>query len=152
MKRLAIFLATTAGAGYSPLAPGTIGSLVGLVIYLYTVEWPAWYQFALCVAITIAGTWAATRAAEHFAREDPSHVVIDEVAGQLVSLFATGVGLRGAIVGFALFRLLDVIKPWPAGRLERLHGGTGIMADDVMAGIYVNLLLQVAVRTVPGGL
>lgn len=152
MRRLAVFLATTCGVGYSPVAPGTLGSLVGLVIYLYTLRWPALYQVVLAGGITVVGVWASSRAAEHFSREDPSQVVIDEVAGQLVTFLWTGVGTTGAVIGFALFRVLDVVKPWPAGRFERLHGGTGIMADDVMAGLYANLLLQVAVRTVPGGL
>jgi phosphatidylglycerophosphatase A len=150
MRRFAVFLATSAGAGYAPIAPGTVGSLVGLVIYLATMSWPRRDQAILALAIIVIGTWAATRAAEHFSREDPGQVVIDEVAGQLVTLFATGVSLRGALVGFVFFRVLDVIKPWPAGRFERLHGGTGIMADDVMAGIYGNLLLQAAVRIIPG--
>jgi phosphatidylglycerophosphatase A len=150
MKRLAVFLATSAGAGFAPIAPGTVGSLVGLVIYLYTMSWTLPDQAILVVAIIAIGVWASTKAAEYFSREDPGQVVIDEVAGQLVTLFATGVGLRGALVGFVFFRVLDIIKPWPAGRFERLHGGTGIMADDVMAGIYGNLLLQVALRIIPG--
>jgi phosphatidylglycerophosphatase A len=98
----------------------------------------------------IAGTWAASVAAGYFGREDPGHVVIDEVAGQLLTLMLTGVGLTGAIAGFFLFRVLDVIKPWPAAQFERLHGGIGIMADDLMAALYGNLILQAAVRIVPG--
>ena len=150
MRRLAVFLATSAGAGFAPIAPGTAGSLVGLVIYFFTMSWALRDQALLAVAIIVIGVWAATRAAQYFSREDPGQVVIDEVAGQLVTLFATGVGWRGALVGFFIFRVLDIIKPWPAGRFERLHGGTGIMADDVMAGIYGNLLLQGAVRIFHG--
>ena len=78
--------------------------------------------------------------------------VVSADAGAVCALVATGVGFRGALVGFVLFRVLDVVKPWPARRLERLHGGTGIMADDVMAAIYANILLQVAVRTTPWNL
>jgi phosphatidylglycerophosphatase A len=152
MRRFAVFLATAAGAGFAPIAPGTFGSLVGLVIYLATMSWPLRDQSILAIAVTAIGVWAASVAAKHFAREDPGQVVIDEVAGQLVTLLATGVGWRGAVLGFFLFRAFDIVKPWPAGRFERFHGGTGIMADDVMAGIYANLLLQVAVRIVPGTL
>lgn len=150
MKRFAVALATVGFAGYSPIAPGTVGSLVGLVIYLFTARWPLSWQFGLLAAITVVGVWSATVAARFFGREDPGHVVIDEVAGQLVTLVLTGVGSLGAIAGFFLFRLLDIIKPWPAGQFERLHGGVGIMADDLMAGLYANLILQVAVRVVPG--
>jgi phosphatidylglycerophosphatase A len=150
MIRLAVFLATAAGAGYSPIAPGTVGSLVGLVAYLYTMRLPAAWQLGILAAIVIAGTWAASVAARYFGREDPGHVVIDEVAGQLLTLMLTGVGLNGAIAGFFLFRILDVVKPWPAAQFERLHGGIGIMTDDLMVAVYGNLILQAAVRMVPG--
>ena len=79
-------------------------------------------------------------------------MVIDEVAGQLVTLLFTGVGIRGALLGFLLFRVLDVVKPWPAGRFERLHGGVGIMADDIMAALYGNLIMQAVIRLAPGAL
>ena len=150
MKRLAVVLATVGPAGYSPIAPGTVGSLVGLVLYFFTSHWPLSWQLGLLGAITLVGVWSASEAARFFAREDPGYVVIDEVAGQLVTFVLTGVGSLGAVAGFFLFRALDIIKPWPAGRFERLHGGVGIMADDLMAGIYANLILQVAVRVVPG--
>ncbi len=150
MSRLAVFLATASGAGYAPIAPGTVGSLVGLVIYLYAVHLSVAWQLGLLAALIVVGTWAASAAARHFAREDPGQVVIDEVAGQLLTLSFTGVGLTGAIVGFFVFRVLDVIKPWPAAQFERLPGGIGIMADDLMAAVYGNLILQAAVRMVPG--
>ena len=150
MNRLAVFLATASGAGYAPIAPGTAGSLVGLVIYLLTMHWPASWQLGLLAALIVAGIWAGSVAARHFRGEDPGQVVIDEVAGQLLTLVLTGVGVTGAIAGFFLFRVLDVIKPWPAAQFERFHGGVGIMADDLMAAIYGNLVLQLAVRAVPG--
>lgn len=150
MKRLAVALATVGFAGYSPIAPGTVGSLVGVVLYLFTSHLSLTWQFGLLGAITVVGVWSASEAARFFGREDPGHVVIDEVAGQLVTLILTGVGSLGALAGFFLFRVLDIIKPWPAGQFERLHGGVGIMADDLMAGLYGNLILQIAVRVVPG--
>ena len=76
-------------------------------------------------------------------------MVVDEVAGQLVTLLLTGAGVRGSILGFFLFRALDIVKPFPANRLERLPAGYGIMADDLMAGLYGNLLMQLAVRLLP---
>jgi phosphatidylglycerophosphatase A len=98
------------------------------------LAWPA--QLALLLAVTLVGIWAADVTAKALNREDPGPVVIDEVAGQLVTLFMTGAGLYGAIIGFFAFRLFDIIKPWPARQLEDLPGGVGIMADDLMAGVY----------------
>lgn len=136
MKQLGVALATVGGAGFFPIAPGTVGSAVGIALYLVTRHgsWPA--QLALLVAITVVGIWAADVTAKALNREDPGPVVIDEVAGQLVTLFMTGAGLYGAIIGFFVFRLFDIIKPWPARQLEDLPGGVGIMADDLMAGVY----------------
>lgn len=144
MRRIAVLLATAGGTGYSPFAPGTAGSVVGLAIYALTWWLAPFWQIALVVVLAAVGIWAAGVAAGHFGREDPGEVVIDEVAGQLLTLLLTGAGLAGAAVGFVVFRILDVFKPWPAGRFERLPGGLGIMADDLMVGIYGNLLLRIA--------
>jgi phosphatidylglycerophosphatase A len=145
MNRLAVLLATSLGAGYFPVAPGTAGSAVGVVIYLLTRQRSAPEQIGLLAIISVVGVWAATGAARHFGRDDPGPVVIDEVAGQLLTLLLTGVGVGGAIVGFFLFRVLDIFKPWPARRLESLHGGLGIMSDDLMVAIYGNLLMRLLV-------
>jgi phosphatidylglycerophosphatase A len=150
MTRLAVLLATAGGAGYAPIAPGTAGSVVGLVAYLLTRHWPTWWQVGMVAAVTIAGIWASTAAARHFGRHDPGPVVIDEVAGQLLTLLLTGVGPLGALAGFVLFRALDVMKPWPARRLERLPAGLGIMADDLMVALYGNLILQIGARVLSG--
>jgi phosphatidylglycerophosphatase A len=149
MKRAAVILATVGGAGYFPIAPGTVGSAVGVLFYWLTRHWPFPWQLALLAAVTIVGTWAAGVAAGHFGREDPGHVVVDEVAGQLVTLLLTGSGFSGAVIGFFAFRLFDIIKPWPANRFERLPGGVGIMADDLMAGVYANIVLQVVAYIAP---
>jgi phosphatidylglycerophosphatase A len=145
MKRLAVLLATSGGAGYAPIAPGTAGSAVGVVIYLLTYKLSAVAQIALVAVVSIVGVWAADEGARHFQRDDPGQVVIDEVAGQLLTLLLTGVGWIGAIVGFFIFRVLDVIKPFPARRLEHLHGGLGIMADDLMVALYGNILVRVLI-------
>ncbi len=150
MKRLAVWLATVGPLGYAPVAPGTVGSAAGLAIYLLTSHWSLLAQCGLAAGVTAVGVWASTIATGHFDRSDPSQVVIDEVAGQLVTLLGTGAGWTGAIIGFLLFRVLDIIKPWPANRLEALHGGVGIMADDVMAAAYGCALLQVFFWLVPG--
>ena len=93
--------------------------------------------------------WSATRAERHFGGTDPGPVVIDEVLGMLVTLAFIPVGWSGALAGFVLFRVLDIIKPYPADRFERLHGGLGIMADDAMAGIYANLSLRLVMWLLP---
>lgn len=142
MKRLAVFVATGAGAGYFPFAPGTVGSALGLVIYLLTRSSDGTVQVGLFLGVCVVGTWASTIAARHFGSHDPGHVVIDEVAGQLATLLLLGVGIPGAVLGFLIFRVLDIIKPWPANRLEALPGGFGVMADDLMAGAYGWVLLS----------
>jgi phosphatidylglycerophosphatase A len=142
MKRLALAIATVGGAGYVPVAPGTVGSAVGVAIYFLTWHWSKSAQFALVVGISAIGVWASGVAAAHFKKEDPGYVVIDEVAGQLLTLLHSNVGLIGATAGFVLFRTFDIIKPWPARRFEDLPGGVGIMADDLMAGAYGWLVLQ----------
>ncbi|HSG00287.1 MAG TPA: phosphatidylglycerophosphatase A [Vicinamibacterales bacterium] len=150
MTRLAVLLATSGGAGYMPVAPGTAGSAVGVLAFLLVDNWDLGSLTALIAVVTVVGVWASGRAARHFGREDPGPVVIDEVAGQLVTFAGTGVGLMGVLAGFVIFRVFDIIKPWPAGRLEALPGGVGIMADDLMAGLYANLTLLVLLRLFPG--
>ena len=149
MTRLAVVLATAGGAGLVPVAPGTAGSAVGVVLYLLTSNWPLASQAALIIAITVAGVWASTVAERHFQREDPGPVVIDEVAGQLLTCFATGVSWRGALIAFLLFRVFDIVKPWPTRRFESFPGGVGIMADDLMAGVYGNLALRATLLLLP---
>lgn len=150
MTRFAVFLATVAYCGYFPIAPGTVGSAAGLVVYL--LVW--WTQSSMLevalIAVTFgAGIWAATQAERFFGGIDPGPVVIDEVLGMLVTLAFIPVGWSGALAGFVIFRVYDVIKPYPANRLESLHGGFGIMADDAMAGVYANLTLRLLIWLLP---
>jgi phosphatidylglycerophosphatase A len=148
--RLAVLLATAAGCGYFPIAPGTAGAAAGLVVYLL-VWWTrsAAVEVGLIAIVFAAGTWAATHAERYFGVVDPGQVVIDEVLGMLITLAFIPVGVSGAIAGFLIFRVLDALKPFPANRLESLHGGFGIMADDAMAGIYSNLALRALIWLVP---
>ncbi len=150
MIRLALFLATAAYCGYFPIAPGTIGSAAGLVVYLL-VWWTRSpiVEIALIAVTFGVGTWAATHAERHFGVTDPGQVVIDEVLGMLVTLAFIPVGWSAALAGFFLFRVYDVIKPYPANRLEKLHGGFGIMADDAMAGVYANITLRLVIWLLP---
>ena len=144
----ALVLATAFGAGYLPKAPGTFGSAIGVLLWLLLPS-SAWAQAAAIVLVVALGCWSADVAERHFARRDPGYVVIDEVAGMLITLWLNPAGWFSAAAGFVLFRAADIVKPFPARRLERLHGGFGIMADDVMAGVYANLALRVILALRP---
>lgn len=129
----------TFGVGYLPLIPGTFGSMVGVAIFLLLVYWPL--QLAFIPVIVVLGIWAASRTEKLLGRKDPGKVVVDEVAGQMISLMpiaflANGPWIVWVIVSFNLFRLFDIFKPYPARRFEALHGGFGIMMDDLVAGVY----------------
>jgi phosphatidylglycerophosphatase A len=150
VTRLAVFLASVAYCGYFPIAPGTAGSAAGLVIYLLVWWTHSPMLEAGLIAVTFAaGVWSATRAETFFGATDPGQVVIDEVLGMLVTLAFIPVGWSAALAGFFIFRVFDIIKPYPANRLEKLHGGFGIMADDAMAGIYSNLVLRLLMWLLP---
>jgi phosphatidylglycerophosphatase A len=151
----------TCGVGYIPIAPGTFGSLVGLGLYLFLrgvflwLLWPTEGQTNLnllhvsyvlvslevlvALLVGVIGTWAASRVEKLHGVKDPGKVVIDEVAGQYIALLAVPLPFEGwwtIIAAFLLFRFFDIVKPYPARRLESLRGGLGIMADDVVAGAY----------------
>jgi phosphatidylglycerophosphatase A len=145
VTRLAVFIATVGYCGYFPIAPGTVGSAAGLVFYLL-VWWTgsSVVEAGMIVLLFAAGVWAGTTAEQYFGGIDPGPIVLDEVVGMLMTLAFIPVGWSGALAGFFLFRLFDVVKPFPARRLERLHGGLGVMADDAMAAIYANLSLHAA--------
>jgi len=143
-QAVALACATTLGVGYAPIAPGTFGSAVGLLVW-YTLPVSLVAQATAIVAVIVIGSWSGGVAEQHFGKADPGQVVIDEVAGMLVTLFLVPVDWEGVVGAFLLFRLSDIVKPYPANRLERLPGGLGIMADDVMAGVYANLALRLCI-------
>ena len=150
LRRLGVFIATCAHVGYAPFAPGTWGSAVGLfVYYLVRRQASTTVELAVIAVIMVIGLWAATEAEHHFGGIDPGPVVIDEVIGMLITLALHPVNVLGAVFGFLIFRVLDVVKPWPARRLELLPGGFGVVLDDAMAGVYGNLLMWAAVRLLP---
>jgi phosphatidylglycerophosphatase A len=144
MTRLAVFVSTFGYVGFFPLAPGTAGSLAGLLVYAAIVHLGggAAANIVTIVVLFAAGVWAGTIAERHFGCVDPGPVVIDEVIGVVITLFLVPVSISGAVIGFILFRIADIVKPFPAGRLEALHGGLGVMADDAMAAVYANLALR----------
>ncbi len=141
-RRAAILVATAFGAGYAPVAPGTFGSAAGLILW-FPIRDAVWLQVIVIAAVCIAGAWSGTVAERHFGKRDPGQVVVDEVAGMMVTLFLNPVsGVAPIALAFLLFRAADIVKPFPVNRLERLPGGAGIMADDVMAGVYANVALR----------
>ncbi len=153
MTRLAVFLATAGYSGYFPIAPGTVGSAIGLLVY-GVLRWaqspvPPITEVLLILGLFAAGVWAGTTAERYFGGTDPGPIVLDEVVGMLITLAFIPVGLSGALTGFVLFRIFDVIKPFPARRFEALHGGLGVMADDAMAAIYANVSLRLLMALFP---
>ena len=150
--RLALLICTVGGVGYSPVAPGTAGSVAGLAFYaaIRAFQISPAIEGLILVVLVFAGAWSGTVAERHFGTTDPGAGVIDEVAGMLLTLYLLPVTWTVAIVGFAMFRALDIVKPFPARRLEALHGGWGMMADDLMAAIYANLALRAAIAMAPG--
>jgi len=167
---LALAIATC-GVGYLPLAPGTWGSLVGVALFvlvrgalmklffgmsgqhklsLLNVYYAVVaFELVVVFAIALIGTWAASRTERLSARKDPGKVVVDEVVGQFIALIPVPFLLQTAwwtaILAFVLFRFFDIVKPYPARRLESLESGLGIMADDIVAGAYAAIVVAIAV-------
>jgi phosphatidylglycerophosphatase A len=150
MNRVALFIATAGFVGFVPVAPGTAGSAVGLFIYVVLRAFDSSVGEGLAIVLSlVVGIWSAD-VVERQLGKDPGPVVIDEVLGMLVTLAFLNVTAVGAIVGFILFRVYDVVKPYPAARLENLHGGPGIMLDDLVAGIYGHLTMRLLIMLLPG--
>ena len=145
-------MATGLGSGYSPFAPGTAGSLLGLLLYwpLQRLSLP-WQAFSLGVLFGV-GVLCASHVVRQLGDPDPGIVVVDEVVGMWASLLFLPFTIATAALAFLIFRAMDIFKPYPARDLESLPGGWGIMADDLMAGIYANLLLRVALRVWPAAI
>jgi len=170
--RLALILATAGGVGYAPKAPGTFGSLVGVALSIamawlgtrhilslhgatddsttfWGTQWiPAYFEYVVAIAIAALGVYASHRVAITVAEKDPQYVVIDEVSGQLVTFYLlyTPVYWKSWLLGFILFRVFDIWKPFPVRQLEKLPGGWGIMADDWMAAVYAALVLRFVIH------
>jgi len=151
MRALIIFFATGIYSGYFPIAPGTAGSVVGLlVVILVTGPMWAWSPAITLLAFAIVfaiSCWIADRAEAIFEQHDSPHIVLDEVLGMVVTMFGNPITFRYLILGFLLFRVFDVLKPWPASVIDRrMRNGAGVMLDDLVVAIYANIVLQVARR------
>jgi phosphatidylglycerophosphatase A len=153
MRRLALFISTCGYVGYAPVAPGTFGSAAGLVVfYVVRSTGSTVVELSAIVLLFAVGIWSGTAAEHHFGGVDPGPIVLDEVVGMLITLALLPVSPMGAFVGFVVFRVLDVIKPFPSARFEKLPGGLGVMADDGMAAIYGNLVMRALMAVAPGTL
>lgn len=133
-------LATFFYVGYLPKAPGTWGSLatIPLIVFLHNDIVYA----AVVVALIIVGTYVSQQMSVVEGVSDPKEVVIDEVAGMMITMFLIPVSIFSLVMGLALFRFFDIFKPWLVGKAEKLPGGYGIMLDDIVAGLFANILLQ----------
>lgn len=148
-----MWVAIVGGLGYVPVGPGSAGAAAGVVLVValgwlpIATPWVSALVAAAALLIFIAGVPAATAAEVYFGRKDPGAVVIDEVVGQMIALVAAPrSGVAGLAAAYLIFRVVDVIKPFPARRLEHLAGGWGIMLDDVAAGLWSLAAFTVVVR------
>jgi len=140
-------LALGFGTGCAPIMPGTIGSLVGILFYLpmQILSWP--FYMGVTVVLFSLGVWLCDVTARHLGVHDHGGIVWDEIVGYLITMTAVPSDWRFMLLGFALFRLFDIWKPWPINWLDRkLSGGLGIMSDDVLAGIYALIVLQIIIN------
>lgn len=150
MKKFPLFhklIATSFGAGFSPVAPGTMGALVAILVWYILSLCMAystlqWTLAGLIVVFTIIGVWSAT-VSERYWGEDPSKVVIDETVGEWIALLAVPAGQHWAyiVAAFVLFRFFDIFKPLGVRSMENLKGGYGIMADDILSGVYAAVVM-----------
>ena len=143
---LAKFFSTFFFVGYLPLMPGTFGSIAGVgLFYLIKGSNPATY-FLFVFGIIVLGLMTSGRTEKLLNKKDPGCIVIDEVAGMLLALSFMPYDLKIIFLGFLIFRILDTLKPYPASRLQNMHGAVGVIGDDLVAGIYTNIVLQVILK------
>jgi len=155
VKTIYKLTATALGAGYSPFAPGTMGAIVGcLALWLFekynlisTTSTPLLF-IGLIVITTILGIIATDKLEADWGK-DPSKVVLDEVIGMWITMMFVPLSFLNVLIGFVLFRFFDIAKPLGIRKLESLKGGVGVMADDILAGIYANIVLQIIIYIIP---
>ena len=146
-KGLAFWIASGFGSGLAPKAPGTVGSLTALLPWLLLRELPVMTYLLAVLAVFLLGVWACSVVIRDLRSEDPGVAVIDEWIGMWITLCAAPAGWIWPVVGFALFRLFDIWKPWPVRWVDHhVGGGFGAMADDALAGLFALASLQLAVH------
>ena len=152
MKRMVIFLATGCFTGYSPFIPGTTGTLAAIPIYFFISRLSPLYYMAILLGFIYIAIWASDGAEVILQSRDCRHIVIDEMVGFIAAMFLVPPTLRNILLGFFLFRALDIIKPFPIRAIEeRVRGGYGVVLDDIIAGIYTNLIIYVLRLTILKG-
>ncbi|MDP3731917.1 MAG: phosphatidylglycerophosphatase A [Candidatus Omnitrophota bacterium] len=140
-------LSTFFYVGYLPLIPGTFGSIAGIFLF-YLVKDNNFIYIFLTLTLIILGFLLTGKAEKIFNKKDAGCIVIDEVSGMLLSLIFIPYDIKLVIIAFILFRILDTLKAFPSGRLQNLTGSIGIMSDDIVAGLYTNIILQIVLRLV----
>lgn len=157
LQRMTLFFASGFGAGYSPLASGTVATIFAIPFYLvlfqplnHLVPWQIFAYLALLLLFFAAGVSASTQAESLLQQKDPHFVTVDEFAGFFMTMFLVPFSVQSLVAGFFLFRLFDVWKPWPINSSQNLPHGLGIMIDDVLAGIYSCIVLNILFRLVIG--
>lgn len=139
------FLAFGFGSGLSPKAPGTVGTLAAVPIYFLVADWPLWAYSLLVLVAALAGVWICQRASDQLQVHDHPGIVWDEFVGYWITMWAVPAEGLWMVIGFAVFRVLDIAKPWPISHLDRqVKGGFGIMIDDILAGVMACGVLHVA--------
>ena len=141
-NRLCTMIASVFYIGYLPVAPGTLGSLAALALYYFICNNTIIMSAVILIAI-ILGFMTAGKVEKLFGEKDPGEIIIDEFAGMLISLYRMPPTMGYVVTGFLLFRFFDIVKPRPIRNLEKLKGSLGIMSDDLVAGVYTNIALQV---------
>ena len=134
--------------GYSKFVPGTLASLAGFLVYVFFIKGNAALHLGLTILVTIIGFGLSARAEEIFNKKDARQIVIDDFYGMWVSLLFLPYSFKLSLAGFILFRIMDGLKPYPIYKVERLKGGLGVMGDDLLAGIFVNITLQALLRLI----
>jgi len=142
---IALFIAQGGFSGRMPVAPGTAGTVVGVLLYLLVKDLPSLWYSAVFVIVTLIGTWVAGAADRILGTKDSPTIVIDEIAGLLLAMLLVPFAWGYVAAGFLLFRFFDILKPWPLNKLQDIPGGPGVMLDDIGAGIYTNVTLQIVV-------
>jgi phosphatidylglycerophosphatase A len=144
-EKLITFLATGFGSGLAPFAPGTMGTLVGVVICLLCLPLPWPMRLLIVIALSALSIYVSGRAEKIYQKKDDQRIVIDEIIGLQITMLPVAINVLNLFAGFVLFRIFDILKPFPIGNLQRLPGGWGVVIDDVAAGIYAGLVLWLLV-------
>ena len=150
MNRFFLLLATGFGVGYSPVAPGTLGTLVAIPIYYFLSDIPSPLYEITLIGFIFLSVWISENAETSFGKKDDQRIVIDEIIGFLITMLWVPKTVPFIIIGFFLFRFFDILKPFPIRRLEKgLKGGYGVVLDDVAAAVYANIILHLIGRIYP---